>query len=337
MKMKNIKNELIETRPWLQRIINKEGCPIVIGADLDGWLSALLLTQHGCVVEGVYNNRQLALKQGTYGKDHIFIDFDVARQNVISVGHHITSLSQKNNSSNLYHPQGLQINEIYGVYKHDKDDDKKNFPYKYPFSTVLYLMYLLDYNLMEMEPWQRFLILQADGVLNNNSRYPHSVDHWIKEVFGDFLALPIKSINCEELRNSNIQYRDMRRDLIPSKNHGQGKGIEKIKTIEVQNNKLIFPQVKFIQEIGKQLGWPYVEGQWNCFTNMELFKFDSDTFDAKTPSPQGFGTVKKFNELKFNSETLISAIISDTTGKISYTHSNEVTIAAAFGQYAGLA
>jgi|APSaa5957512576_1039674.scaffolds.fasta_scaffold06186_3 hypothetical protein len=328
--MKNIKNELIATRPWLQRIINKEGCSIVVGADLDGYLSALLLTQHGCIVEGVYNNRQLALKQGTYGKDHIFIDFDVARQNVISVGHHITSLSQKNNLSNLYHPQGLQLNEIYDVYRKDKDA-KKSFSYKYPLSTVLYLMYLLDYDLMEMNKWQRFLIFQADGVLNNNSRYPHSIQHWIDEVFGDFLTLPIKSINCEELRHLTIKYREMRRQCIPNKSNGQGKGTEKIKVIETQNNLLSFPQAKFIQEIGKQLGWFYVEDQWNCLANMELFKFDSDTFSQDTPREPGFGSVKKFNELKSNPETLISAIISDTTGKISYTYSNEETIAAAFG------
>ena len=318
------KKQIIDERPWLKQIIDNKGVDIVVGGDLDGFLSGLILTKHFATVRGIYNNRQLALHKDSQGKDCVFVDFDITRPNVRSIGHHITSHSKKNNTSHLYHLEGIQINEIYQTYV-KSPVEKRNFSYKYPFSTSIFLLWLLDYDLMQMTKWQRFLILQADGVVNNINNYPHSMKEWITRIFGKFMFDPIASINGMESMDFNIRFRELRGQYVQNKAKGQGKGIEKTKTIAVSDDGILeIPQQQFIEAFGNEVGFPYLKTQWQCWNNMEGYNFDSNTFDEKP--------VANFRKLMDNNKNeLISLIFSNTQSKIDYTTASENIINDAFG------
>jgi len=319
------KSQLLNDRSWLQDLKDGKGGDLVVGGDLDGWISALILTNHNAIVRGVYNNRELALDKNFKGEDVSFIDHDIARPNVRSIGHHITSYSKQKKAAHLYHPEGVQINDLYDTSFKDKDA-KRNIAYKYPFSTALFLLWLFDYDLMKFSGWQRYLVFQADGVISNFNRYPHSTQEWIKRVFGAFLSNPMKALNMMESSCYAIDFRKLRSEHIhrKTKGEGQGKGIEKTKNIEITpDGKLTLDQKDFIVALGKEIGFPFKPENWKCWDNMRLHKFKPNTCPK---APAG-----NYNKLLQNPETLISLIFSNTQGKIDYTSSDVVTISNAFG------
>jgi hypothetical protein len=112
----------------------------------------------------------------------------------------------------------------------------------------------------------------------------------------------------EDILKLNIQYRDARKQLVPAKSSGQGRGIEKNKLNVGPNGEFNFVQEDFIKYIGDNIGFPYAE-KW--FTN----KVKKHTFIKQSSDKKTLATYKQLIERK----DLMSLIFSDTTGKIDFT------------------
>ena len=179
-----------------------------------------------------------------------------------------------------------------------------------------------------MSKWQRFLLLEADGVVNNINNYSHSMREWINKVFDKFMDEPIESFNLKETMEFNIKYRKLRKEQVPTKGIGQGKGIEKGKKMKVNEDKTFtLPQQPFIKELGNEVGFKYISKQWDCFENMKLVEFVSATIEngmvkrsdrRNKEKLLAGGAVSNFNRL-IKDNDLVSLIFSNSAGKIDYT------------------
>jgi hypothetical protein len=337
------KIELLESRPRLSDLVRGSTSEnIVVGGDLDGWISGLILTNKtNAIIRGVYNNRELALHRDYQGKDCWFIDFDIAMRHILSLGHHITSPTP-GAASHLYHPQSVQINDLCGVAVKGSKDEKNFFSFKYPFSTCWpFLVWLLGLDPMELTPKGRFLLMYADGAAINCFNYAQSAEQWTK-TFGDYVVLPMESFGGFTLSvKLPMWYRETMRGSHLSRSPGtQGKGSEKAKIISVENGCLSLPSkngknglkkcqemISFIKGLGKEIGLPYKPERWQCFSELKLYQFEAHTL----PKEKGVRFEDNFAELS-KRDDLISLTFLSSTGKIDYTIGDPSVIAAAFGK-----
>lgn len=160
------RRDIFRRFPWLA----KQDQLMVLSADVDGLLSATLLHHHlGWRVAGYYDCATLWLsRQGlAHRAELVFIDLDIARPGCPSLGHHILTMD-------IHIPAGLghicNPNLLAGI-------GVDRFTDKYPFSTVLFLLWLheiaLRHSLMA-----RLLVLHADSSWLNARRYGENCRVW---------------------------------------------------------------------------------------------------------------------------------------------------------------
>ncbi|MFB0515948.1 MAG: hypothetical protein ACETWG_05015 [Candidatus Neomarinimicrobiota bacterium] len=156
--------------PWLK----ERHLPMVISTDIDGLLSAAFL--HHCLewhVEGYYDCTTLWLSpDGVEHRDRLlWIDLDVCRPECRCLGHHILTVSEGI-------PPGLahscNPNLLAGI-------GADNFSAKYPYSTLLFLLWL-----HEQKPRRdliaRLLLLQADSAWINYQNYHENCQSWLERL-----------------------------------------------------------------------------------------------------------------------------------------------------------
>jgi hypothetical protein len=299
------------TRNWIDDLKKQKHINIVTSPDLDGYISALLLSNRfNTTIVGFYNNRELLIKDGIKPKDCIFIDCDVLHPNIRSVGHHITDRDETNKAS--YNKEGIQINNFFGVSLESRLP-KADFSFKYPFSTFILLSWILDITHSKFTKWQKFLMLQADGVFNVVSNYSHSTAKW-DEIMGGIVDSLYGKYGVKDIINHQGKYRDIRKKSMGLETNGQGKGTEKIKRLVNsfnQSTKQFDPkQLDFIKAIGEEIGYTYTSKKWDCCNDMNLYNFNS--YEKKS-------TAKKFFSDTTNSDTTLSFIYSNSGGKLNYT------------------
>ena len=309
------RESLIDPRQYLQDYIEKRGGPIAVSPDLDGWMTGLVLTNLCCcTVVAVYNNRQLAFRKGANLFDVVYTDIDIADKRFISIGHHMPFYS-KDYEPDWYHPQSIQLNKEAGIYMSGKSP--YDFAFKYPCSTTLFLLWLLDHPFHKMDKWGQYLISQADGTLNNFGKYAHSVNNWITLMFGEYVN-PIGEIDRYADLRFTPKYRDMRRNTIQSPGKGQGKGIEKIQTIDVGDNGVLRERHReFIHQIGDAIGFPYDPARWQCWDNMNLLRLASFSYNSQNRQNDETTMVETIKTLIRRTD--IVSMIFPNTNRIDYT------------------
>ncbi len=143
---------------------------MVLSADVDGLLSATLLHHHlGWRVAGYYDCETLWLsQQGFEHRDQlVWIDLDIARPGLPSLGHHILTLDDQV-PPDLAHVCNPNLLAGIGV---------DRFTGKYPFSTLLFLLWLHEITLRR-SLIARLLVLHADSTWLNARRYGENCREW---------------------------------------------------------------------------------------------------------------------------------------------------------------
>ena len=166
----------------------------VISPDSDGFLSSLLLTSHlGGRVVGFYDGKLALIKKDIAAEDCIFIDVDINRPNIRSVGHHMVTYNKRLMPPNFHYPVScIQPNVIRGF------DGKSDFQKKYPFGTVHLLIGLLHTAQMlrplpENALWP---LLFTDGVWNNLFGYTENCIEWTNYLGINHATHPLNPIFC---------------------------------------------------------------------------------------------------------------------------------------------
>jgi len=166
------RKEVFKRFPWLR----DRDRPMVISADIDGLLSAAFLHHHlGWQVAGYYDSATLWLSTMTdKQKDRlIWIDLDICHPGCPALGHHILTLTGAAPAalSCVCNPDLLA-----GI-------GADAFTSKYPFSTVLLLLWLHEVSLRR-DLMARLLVLHADSSWINYQHYGDNCRSWRQRLPG---------------------------------------------------------------------------------------------------------------------------------------------------------
>lgn len=165
-------DELIKKHPWITR----EGANCILSPDSDGFLCGLLVTNKlKWNVVGFYDGKALIYKKGVDFTSCVFLDVEINRKNIGSIGNHLVEYNLDLKVKNRNFNQCIQPNILRGF------DGKKNFQRKYPFGTIHLLLGLLQRGgkIKDLHPDAIGPLLFTDGVGNNLFGYPENCLDWI--------------------------------------------------------------------------------------------------------------------------------------------------------------
>ncbi|UCD38818.1 MAG: hypothetical protein JSW54_04885 [Fidelibacterota bacterium] len=166
------RKEIFQRFPWLR----DRDRPMVISTDTDGLLSATFLHHHlGWRVSGYYDGATLWLSTLTDKQRErlVWIDLDICRPECPALGHHILTLT---GAVPAALGQVCNPNLLAGI---GADD----FTSKYPFSTVLLLVWLHEATLRR-DLTARLLVLHADSSWINYQQYGDNCHSWLQRLPG---------------------------------------------------------------------------------------------------------------------------------------------------------
>ena len=156
-----------------------------VNMDSDGILSYLFFKKGGakCKIGGYNNSSDVILSKHDKEEEiweDMFIDIFTPRKGVYTIDQHIIN----NSNSSIFDKEKINPNIL--IEKHIACDN--TYYTKYPFSTCLFVLGLLERNeiinteINLFQDLQTFnlidLILRADGVLYNFVKYKSNVKHW---------------------------------------------------------------------------------------------------------------------------------------------------------------
>ena len=277
---------LIEQYPWTM----EKGRKCILSPDSDGFLCALLVTNVlDWEVAGFYDGKVLIVKDGVDYHDCVFLDMEINRSGIGSIGNHLVEYNLGLEVENRNFDQCVQPNILRGF------DGKKAFQRKYPFGAVHLLLGILQEGgaISELPDTAVSPLLFADGVGNNLFGYPENCLDWIdylkinkdSHILHKFLCE--NDINFYQIMKHLKTFFEMRdtynasgyfdgTDFVEGGNNKRTGHKIKITNskgthINLVKNGSVFDihenearRVKgFIEEVAKMMGLQYIDEKWN--------------------------------------------------------------------------
>ena len=168
----------IKKYPWLVK--RDQNC--ILSPDSDGLLCGLFMSEYlNWKIRGFYDGKILLLEKGFRVQDCIFLDMEIFRKQIKSVGQHMVMYNRDrlpphwNNFENC-----LSANNIRGY------DVKHNFPQKYPFGTIHLLLGVVgSVKTVKIPASAISPLLYTDGTFKNLFNYPDNCLGWLKFLQAD--------------------------------------------------------------------------------------------------------------------------------------------------------
>lgn len=288
--------DVISRHPWITTKDNY----CIISPDCDGFLCGLLVTNFlKWEVVGFYDGKILISKKGVDFTKCVFLDMEINRRGVRSIGNHLVEFNHNLTVNNQNFNECIQPNILRGF------DGKSTFQRKYPFGTIhLMLGVLQQTRVIDELPKDAISpLLFVDGVGNNLFGYPENCLDWINYLRIDQNSHILHKFLCEndlnfyeimkylkrffEARDSfNASgYFDGKKYILGGNNkrtghkiritNGQGLPINQIKTGSTFDIHSVEAQrvQGFIHEIARMMDWQYIEKKWNWGKfNLKVFQ-----------------------------------------------------------------
>ncbi|OGB73754.1 hypothetical protein A3K24_02900 [candidate division Kazan bacterium RIFCSPHIGHO2_01_FULL_44_14] len=274
---------IVEKYPWIVARDQKT----IISPDADGILCGLLMSHYyGWEIVGYYDGKALALKQGLSMQECIFLDIEIFRAGVRSVGHHIIELAHHAPPNNwlTFKPQldgCINPNMIRGV-----DYWNSHYHFKYPMATIHLLVGILNANSAISIPQSALVpLLHADGLANILiSRYTDNLLSWMK-----YLGINLEEHPLHWLFFHNMRIVDLMQELANFYS-GIGTGrqgrIDKISISDSKGNitlspdgtvykfsdELVTKATGFLDYLADKTQWEFKSDAWQ-FNNLSVYSF----------------------------------------------------------------
>lgn len=299
--------KLIAQFPW----VIEKNLKCILSPDSDGFLCGLLVTNLlGWEVAGFYDGKVLITKQGVKYADCVFLDMEINRAGIRSIGNHLVEFNQKLSVSNRNFDQCIQPNSL------REFDGKSAFQRKYPFGTVHLLLSILQAGgvIKDLPESAISPLLFADGVGNNLFGYPENCLDWI-----DYLKINqpehiLHKFLCENKLNfyqimGYLKEFFIMRDEYNAKGYFDGKDF-----LEGGNNKRTGHKIKitngqgahinlfnqgayleiheteakrvegFIRKVAEMMGMEYLPEKWN-WSHFDLTVFAKGLLSGESKDP----------------------------------------------------
>ncbi len=303
---------LLSRYPWI--VQKNKKC--ILSPDSDGLLCGLFMSKYfGWEIVGYYDGKVMLLKQGvsTHDEDCVFLDMEIYRKHVKSVGHHMVLLNKKRipedwtNYSNCLQPNNLR-----------SYDGKHDFRLKYPLATIHFLLgivgiqYIIDIPISAIAP-----LFFTDGTFNVLYSYPENVLNWLNYLGIERDGSPLRKIFMHDHFTVYEQMKIMdeffrKRDKLNkpgergdkfgiSESNGEFKNIEdqkhgRVKVLDAEQRKV----KGFINLLAETTGWDFIEDAWT-FENLKCYKFSKGSFEGRnwTVSDRDFRKLMSLNPLSW--------------------------------------
>ncbi len=293
--------KIVKDYPW----IIKKGQDCILSPDSDGLLCGLFMSTYlDWRIKGFYDGKVMLLDKNISTKDCVFLDMEVFRKDIKSVGHHMVQFNKRKKPSNWDNYKNcIQPNNLRDY------DGYNNFRLKYPLATIHLLIGIIGSKIKFKIPETAIRALFfTDGTFNVLFKYPENVLNWLnylrvneewnplKDVFENekYSVFSLMKAMDEFFRErdeiSVIKERGDR--LRISETDGLPTNMEKHNNFYKINSKAKERIEKFIEILSNLTGWKYNQSSWT-WGNLKLYKFTGGDFTGKKISLNN----KTFEEL----------------------------------------
>ncbi len=269
--------KLIKDQPWI--VQQNQAC--IVSPDSDGLLCGLFMSNYlNWEISGFYDGKILVIKKNIKPSTCVYLDIEIFRKEVKSVGHHMILYNKKclpTNWTNL--KNCISANNLRGF------DMKNNFPAKYPLGTIHLLLAIIGQIEKINLPIDSLCpLLYTDGTFKNLFNYPDNCLDWL-----DFLGAKIDKTSLNDLFYS--EHYTISRLMIALNNlffelkkiNNGKRGGDKIKISDKNGNLINFDGSQFDQEtqekaklfltlLEQKTGWKYLKTNWH-WELFDIYRF----------------------------------------------------------------
>ncbi len=281
--------KIVRDYPWI--VERGQGC--ILSPDSDGLLCGLLMSHYlEWNIKGFYDGKIMLLDKHTSASDCVFLDMEVFRKHIRSVGHHMVQFNKKRkpieweNYQNCIQPNNLRDYDGY-----------RDFRLKYPLATVHLLLGIVGSQLELKIPETAIRALFfTDGTFNVLFKYPENVLNWLHYLRADEEPSPLRQVFENEsysvfsLMKAMDDFFKIRDEISITKERGDRLRISGTDgspvNIEVQNDAYkLNPEAKerierFIKILSDLTDWKYSKNDWS-WDNFRLYKFTKEDFKGQ--------------------------------------------------------
>ena len=260
-------SDIIDKFPWITERDHK----CIISPDADGMLCGLFMSQYlNWQIVGYYDNgKNLIIKNGLNPDDCIFLDTEIYRNNIKSIGHHISLFRKEkteinlDNYNNCLNPNILRSRTF-----------KENFSLKYPMGTIHLLISIVGSTMaIDFSDESFFVVLQADGTINRFlDRYSENLRDWLLYLGADNTGHVLnKMLNKETtLLKINKEYVDYIQRFVKSKKDkilisDKNKIIDRSFNTQKTSfsDECIQSITEYLDFLSKNTGWEFNKSKWS--------------------------------------------------------------------------
>lgn len=178
---------LIARYPWI--VERNHDC--ILSPDSDGLLCGLLMSHFlGWNIRGFYDGKVLITENGFAPQGCVFLDMEIFRSNVRSVGQHMV-MYDKNDAP----PNWGNFASCIAANNLRDYDFKNNFKVKYPLGTVHLLLAILGHRETISVPKSAVsALLYTDGTFKNQFNYPENCLSWLDFLGASAAGNPLQKV-----------------------------------------------------------------------------------------------------------------------------------------------
>ena len=262
--------DLIAQYPWV--VERKQNC--ILSPDSDGLLCGLLMSHYlGWRVCGFYDGKILVVEKGTSPHDCVFLDMEIFRPKIRSVGQHMVMYDKADLPANW-----SNFNSCITANGLRNYDFKNDFKLKYPLGTVHLLLSILGQDQTIPVPKSAVCpLLYTDGTFKNQFNYPENCLSWL-----DFLGAsrdnnPLQKVFLDRHYSTYelmIELKDLFSEI--SVIGGGKRGGDKIRISDSRGNAAnidsrthqLKPAIRaqaelFLKMLANKTGWTFAPTQWS--------------------------------------------------------------------------
>lgn len=176
--------------PWVVERNHK----CILSPDSDGLLCGLLMSHYfDWDVVGFYDGKVLLVRKDVNASGCVFLDMEIYRENVRSIGHHMINYNKRASTINWRnYNQCIQPNTLRNY------DGLNNFRLKYPLATIHLLISLVsNHTKIALTEDSVAPLFFTDGTFNVLFSYPENVLNWMTYLRITEKDNPLFRVFCE--------------------------------------------------------------------------------------------------------------------------------------------
>lgn len=260
--------EVLEKYPW----IVERGQDCIVSPDSDGLLCGLLMSHYlGWKIQGFYDGKVLLVQKGIKPKDCVFLDMEIYRSGVRSIGQHMVAYDKKDTPLGWgAFSDSISANNLRNF------DFKSDFKSKYPFGTIHLLAAIVGQkHKIEISKSAVSPLLYTDGTFKNQFNYPENVLGWLDFLSASGANNPLKPVFMDP-HYSTYQLMLALRELFAEFHAiGGGKrGGDKIKISDSRGNlvhidkngtfatPIVLQTESLLEMLAYKTGWKFDRARW---------------------------------------------------------------------------